>query len=63
MLVWERISSQPVVNGRGCISYCMLEISESQAKYFKNSIISRTDNPSKVYVQWNFDDHDVHMQK
>lgn len=41
----------------------MLEISESQAKYFKNNIISETGNPSKVYVQWTFDDHDVNVKK
>lgn len=41
----------------------MLEIPESQAKYFKHNIISKTDSPSNAYIQWNFYDHDVNMQK
>lgn len=36
-------------------------ISESQAKYFQINLISETDNPSKVYVQGTFYDHDVIM--
>jgi len=36
-------------------------ISELQANYFKNNLISETDNPSRVYIQWTFYGHDVSM--